>query len=117
MVQEKGLVSLDVTADDAQQEVCFTHQRVALENLRVLAHGLLEFQQGVAAMAGQLYARKHCDVQADFLTVQHRDAMLYDTQFLKPAHAPPAGRRGHSHPFGHVRRGQITVLLQHIENA
>ena len=47
MIEEERLVGLDVGANDAQQEVGLAHQRVALEDLRVCSHRLLEAQQRI----------------------------------------------------------------------
>lgn len=70
MVQEEGLVRFDVATDDSQQEIRFSHHRVALENLGVLSHCGFEAQKRVAAMAHELDVREHRDVQPDLLTVE-----------------------------------------------
>lgn len=116
MIEEERLVRLDVVTYDPQEEVRLSHQRVAFENLRVLTDGLLESQQRVPPMASELHMGEHHDVQADLLAIEEGDAILEDSQLLQAAYPSPACGCGHSDPFGHIGRGQVSMLLQHFQN-
>ena len=116
VVEEERLVRLDVAAHDAQQEVRLAHERVALEDLRVGAHRLLEAQQRIAPVTGDLHVREHHHRQPDLLPIDECHAPFDDAALLEARDAPPAGRGGQAQPLGHLGRRQRAVLLQQLED-
>src|SRR6266513_919179 len=75
VIEEEGLVGLDVPAHDPQQEIRLPHQRVTLEDLGVRTHRLLEAQQGLAPVSGDLHVREHHDREPELLAIEQRHAL------------------------------------------
>src|SRR5579862_5649797 len=116
MIEEERFVCLDVATDDAQQEIGLAHERVALEDLRVLAHRLLELEQRIASVPGELDVREDEHVEPDFLPIEERHPLADHLDLLEPAHPSPAGRGRHAEALGDLRGREITMLLNEIEN-
>jgi len=115
VIEEERLVRLDVGADDAQQKIGLAHQRVALEDLRVSAHRLLEAQQRIAPVAGELHVREHHHREPELLAVEECHALADHPELFQPRHPPPGGRSGEPYTLGELGRGEIAMLLQHLE--
>src|SRR2546423_1250 len=105
VIEEERLVGLDVPAHDPQQEIRLPHQCVALEDLRVRTHRLLEAQQGLAPVSGDLHVREHHDREPELLAIEQRHALDDDAELLETADAPPAGRCSHPHALGPAAGG------------
>jgi hypothetical protein len=83
----------------------------------VLADGLLESQQRVAAVPGQLHVREHQHVEPHSLSIEQGDPAADDAELLQPTHPSPASGRRQPQPLGYLRSGQIAVVLQDVQDA
>src|SRR5205823_5764604 len=93
-----------------------THQRVALEDLGMLAHGPLEAQQRITAVAYELDVREHHHREPELLSIEQRHALPDDAELLEAAHAAPARRGRHAQALGHFSGRQRPMLLDESEH-
>ena len=117
MVEEEGLVLLDVVRDDAQVEVPLSGERAAIEHLGPVADRALELGERIAPLGVEAHVHVDHHVEAERRAVEQGDPALDHAVLLELLDASPAGRIRKSELGRDVGCGLRAVPLQLVENA
>ena len=119
VVEKEGFVCLDVRAHYPQQKVRLAHQRVALEDLGVLTHCLLEnFNRASRPWPASFTCENTNTLRPSWLAVEERHAAADDAELAGAgSSAASTSKRSGPNRSATSAGGQIAVVLQDIQDA